>query len=114
MLSQDVASPLDYAWIPVGPGRDRRRRGLRLSRRRRGGDTVCVYTMEATKCRRQAESWSGFLWHRSPTLTRHRRAELNQILTLCMVSVRRGNIFHTFHSVEFEPDLYLGVMQALC
>ena len=32
--------------------------------------------------------------------------ELNSILTRCVVSDRRGDNLHTFHSVEFESDLY--------
>jgi hypothetical protein len=33
-------------------------------------------------------------------------AQLNRILTGCLVSDRRGNNLHTFHTVEFESDLY--------
>ncbi len=33
-------------------------------------------------------------------------AQLNQILTGCLVSDRRGNNLHTFHTVEFDSDLY--------
>ena len=40
--------------------------------------------------------------------------ELNSILTRCLVSDRRGDNLHTFHSVEFESDLYRGVMRARC
>ena len=43
-------------------------------------------------------------------------AQLNHILTSCLVSdtSRRGNNLHTFHTVEFESDLYRGVMRARC
>ncbi len=41
-------------------------------------------------------------------------AQLNHILTSCLVSGRRGNNLHTFHTVEFESDLYRGVMRARC
>ena len=41
-------------------------------------------------------------------------ADLNRILTRCLVSDRRGNNLHTFHCVEFESDLYIGVMRARC
>jgi hypothetical protein len=42
-------------------------------------------------------------------------AQLNHILTSCLVSDRRGNNLHTFHTVEFEEsDLYRGVMRARC
>ncbi len=41
-------------------------------------------------------------------------AQLNHILTSCLVSDRRGNNLHTFHTVEFESDLYRGVMRARC
>ena len=40
--------------------------------------------------------------------------QLNRILTGCLVSDRRGNNLHTFHTVEFESDLYRGVMRARC
>ena len=30
------------------------------------------------------------------------------------MSDRQGNNLHTFHSVEFESDLYRGVMRARC
>ncbi len=40
--------------------------------------------------------------------------DLNRILTGCLVSDRRGNNLHTFHTVEFESDLYRGVMRARC
>ena len=41
-------------------------------------------------------------------------AQLNHILTSCLVSDRRGNNLHTFHTVEFESDLYRGVMRVRC
>jgi hypothetical protein len=41
-------------------------------------------------------------------------AQLNHILTSCLVSDRRGNNLHTFHTVQFESDLYRGVMRARC
>ena len=41
-------------------------------------------------------------------------AQLNQILTGCLVSDRRGNNFHTFHTVEFGSDLFLPVMLKAC
>ena len=40
--------------------------------------------------------------------------DLNRILTGCLVSDRRGNNLHTFHTVEIESDLYSGVMRARC
>ena len=40
--------------------------------------------------------------------------DLNRILTGCLVSDRRGNNLHTFHTVEFESDLYGRVMRACC
>ena len=40
--------------------------------------------------------------------------QLNRILTGCLVSDRQGNNLHTFHTVEFESDLYRGVMRARC
>jgi hypothetical protein len=40
-------------------------------------------------------------------------AQLNHILTSCLVSDRRGNNLHTFHTVEFEEsDLYLAILLA--
>ena len=36
--------------------------------------------------------------------------ELNCILTRCVVSDRWGDNLHTLHSVEFESDLYRGVI----
>ena len=39
---------------------------------------------------------------------------LNRILTRCLISDRRGNNLHTFHCVEFESDLYRGIMRARC
>ena len=41
-------------------------------------------------------------------------AVLNRILTQCMVSNRSGNNLHTYQCVEFESDLYRGVMRARC
>ena len=41
-------------------------------------------------------------------------AVLNSILTQCMVSNRSGNNLHTYQCVEFESDLYRGVMRARC
>jgi hypothetical protein len=40
--------------------------------------------------------------------------DLTRILTRCLVSDRRGNNLHTFHTVEFESDLYHRVMRARC
>ena len=37
---------------------------------------------------------------------------LNSILTGCLLSDRRGNSLHTSLTVEFESDLYRGVMRA--
>ncbi len=39
-------------------------------------------------------------------------ATLNRILQTCLVSDRKGNNIHTFQTVEFESDLYSGVMCA--
>ena len=33
-------------------------------------------------------------------------AQLNHILTSCLVSDRRGNNLHTFHTVKFDSDMY--------
>ncbi len=41
-------------------------------------------------------------------------ATLNRILQTCIVSDSRGINIHTFQSVEFESDLYCGVMSARC
>ena len=41
-------------------------------------------------------------------------AHLNNILTRCLVSNRKGDNLHTFQCVEFESDLYRGVMRARC
>ncbi len=41
-------------------------------------------------------------------------AILNQILQTCIVSDSRGINIHTFQTVEFESDLYRGVMRARC
>ena len=41
-------------------------------------------------------------------------ATLNRILQTCLVSDRKGNNIHTFQTVEFESDLYCGVMRARC
>ncbi len=41
-------------------------------------------------------------------------ATLNRILQTCLVSNRKGNNIHTFQTVEFESDLYRGVMRARC
>ena len=41
-------------------------------------------------------------------------ATLNLILQRCLVPDSRGNNIHTFQSVEFESDLYRGVMRARC
>jgi hypothetical protein len=40
--------------------------------------------------------------------------DLNSILLLCFVADKRGNNMHTFNSLEFESDLYCGVMSARC
>jgi hypothetical protein len=39
---------------------------------------------------------------------------LNRILTRCLISDRRGNNLRTFHCVEFESDLYRGIMRTRC
>ena len=49
---------------------------------------------------RQSEPWS--------------TAALNQILQTCFVSDSHGINIHTFNTVEFESDLYRGVMRARC
>jgi len=41
-------------------------------------------------------------------------ATLNRILQTCIVSDSRGINIHTFQTVEFESDLYRGVMRARC
>ena len=41
-------------------------------------------------------------------------ATLNQILQTCIVSNLHGINIHTFQTVEFESDLYRGVMRARC
>ena len=41
-------------------------------------------------------------------------ATLNRILQTCLVSDRKGINIHTFQTVEFESDLYRGVMRARC
>ena len=41
-------------------------------------------------------------------------ATLNRILQTCLVSDRKGNNIDTFQTVEFESDLYCGVMRARC
>ena len=41
-------------------------------------------------------------------------ADMNRILTHCLVSNRKGDNLHSFHTVEFESDLYRGVMRARC
>jgi hypothetical protein len=41
-------------------------------------------------------------------------ATLNQILQSCIVSDSRGINIHTFQTVEFESDLYRGVVRARC
>ena len=41
-------------------------------------------------------------------------AVLNLILTQCLVSNRKGENLHSYHTVEFESDLYRGVMRARC
>ena len=38
----------------------------------------------------------------------------NRILQTCLVSDRKRHNIHTFQTVEFEPDLYCGVMSASC
>ncbi len=40
--------------------------------------------------------------------------DLTRILTGCLVSDRRSNNLHTFHTLEFKYDLYSGVMRVLC
>ena len=39
---------------------------------------------------------------------------LNRILQTCLVSDRKGHNIHTVQTVEFESDLYRGVMRARC
>jgi hypothetical protein len=41
-------------------------------------------------------------------------ADMNSILTQCLVSNRKGDNLHSYHTVEFESDLYRGVMCARC
>ena len=41
-------------------------------------------------------------------------AKMNSILTQCLVSNRKGENLHSHHTVEFESDLYRGVMRARC
>ena len=41
-------------------------------------------------------------------------ATLNRILQTCLLSDSKGNNIHTFQTVEFESDLYRGVMRARC
>ena len=41
-------------------------------------------------------------------------ATLNRILQTCLVCDRKGINIHTFQTVEFESDLYRGVMRARC
>ena len=41
-------------------------------------------------------------------------ATLNRILQTCIVSDSRGINIHTFHTVEFESDLYSRVLRARC
>ena len=41
-------------------------------------------------------------------------AYINRILTQCLVSNRKGENLHSYHTVEFESDLYRGVMRARC
>jgi hypothetical protein len=41
-------------------------------------------------------------------------ATLNRILQTCLVFDRKGNNIDTFQTVEFESDLYRGVMRARC
>ena len=41
-------------------------------------------------------------------------ATLSRILQTCLVSDRKGHNIHTFQTVEFESDLYCGVMRARC
>ena len=40
--------------------------------------------------------------------------DLNRILLRCCVADSKGNNLHTFNSLEFESDLYRGVMRARC
>jgi hypothetical protein len=40
--------------------------------------------------------------------------DLNRILLRCFVADKRGNNLHTFNYLEFESDLYRGVMRARC
>jgi hypothetical protein len=41
-------------------------------------------------------------------------ANMNRILTQYLVSNRKGDNLHSYHTVEFESDLYHGVMRARC
>ena len=41
-------------------------------------------------------------------------ATLNRILQTCIVSDSHGINIHNFQTVEFESDLYCGVMRARC
>jgi hypothetical protein len=40
--------------------------------------------------------------------------QLNLILQRCLLPDRNGKYLHTFHTVEFESDLYRGIMRARC
>ena len=40
--------------------------------------------------------------------------DLNRILLWCCVADSKGNNLHTFNSLEFESDLYRGIMRARC
>jgi hypothetical protein len=41
-------------------------------------------------------------------------ADMNHVITSCLVSDRRDNNLHIFHCVEFESDLYQGIMRERC
>jgi hypothetical protein len=43
-----------------------------------------------------------------------RAQQLNLILQRCLLPDRNGQNLHTFHTVEFESDLYRGIMRARC
>jgi hypothetical protein len=43
-----------------------------------------------------------------------RAQQLNLILQRCLLPDRTGQNLHTFHTVEFESDLYHGIRRACC
>ena len=40
--------------------------------------------------------------------------QLNLILQRCLLPDKKGQNLHTFHTVEYESDLYRGIMRARC